>query len=796
MNTGRYNVKALFTSTEIEQIIIPEIQRDYVWEESNVRGLMNSILDHFKEKEFLELDIAVKQTGRTLDKDVSAVLSEEYTRMVHSTRIGFIYAYHSPDYPGKFFLIDGQQRLTTIFLLLLAAYKRAGLSDLYRKNYFRQAVPKLDYKVREITHDFLLDFIRHETEKDQITPFTGSEHFYEHYNTDVTTSSLIGNYRVIEGMLEEHCKGKDNNVQLVDYIENYIEFNYFDTNISDQGEKLYLYMNSRGEDLSPQERLRPVIIGRSEDKLEAGIRWEKWQGFFWEHRGRNKNSDPGFQEFLRWCSFLHLCLHNGDDNNETKGNYIRKEKAPERLKKQLSDIRTYQEKTREFSIGFIDEVFCAVKKLEDLLKNEIEDRYIPAHWLSHIDNTNEYPALMACITYLMYHPDAELTDVRRVGMFIKNSMYGETNRKNPENATVNSVAAIKALSDAGYSDIMDLRLIRNNVPKTVYTSTDDLKMACCCTKLRCQWEELFWGITDDTDFSSFLDGDLLCLFEWSGNDVNNFRRYYDLMKKKIVTVVKSGTAAEKIALHEDLLMCGNFAVQYGSGNGIPRFYLLSSESEWTWGINNYNQIRDILRNYLDDTQNKCGGELYDMLIDMDAPNEKSVLGYMEYLELLVDNPGNDTVPTRFILPRIYQISGDNYRELMVQWVHQWFKGSTVWERDNINIPFDIKDGKMDLQSEGGTYFFISINYNWNEGKPLWRFGIGTKGKPLPEAVEQSLSNWANFGKWEKAPTGDKNMTVLRFSDPLSDDTSKRVHERAQIVKDFVDNVFGCIQKSA
>lgn len=63
-----------------------------------------------------------------------------------------------------------------------------------------------------------------------------------------------------------------------DYVENYIEFNYFDTNISSQGERLYLYMNSRGEDLSRQESLKAMLIERSDNKLEDGKMWEDWQG--------------------------------------------------------------------------------------------------------------------------------------------------------------------------------------------------------------------------------------------------------------------------------------------------------------------------------------------------------------------------------------------------------------------------------------------------------------------------------------------------------------------------------------
>ena len=50
MKAGRYTIYDLFNSTDIEQIIIPEIQRDYVWVKSNVEGLFNSIFENFRNK--------------------------------------------------------------------------------------------------------------------------------------------------------------------------------------------------------------------------------------------------------------------------------------------------------------------------------------------------------------------------------------------------------------------------------------------------------------------------------------------------------------------------------------------------------------------------------------------------------------------------------------------------------------------------------------------------------------------------------------------------------------------------
>ena len=64
MKTGRYKLKDLFDNKEIDQIIIPEIQRDYVWTKDNVKGLLNSIFSHYEEKVDLELDITCQGNDR------------------------------------------------------------------------------------------------------------------------------------------------------------------------------------------------------------------------------------------------------------------------------------------------------------------------------------------------------------------------------------------------------------------------------------------------------------------------------------------------------------------------------------------------------------------------------------------------------------------------------------------------------------------------------------------------------------------------------------------------------------
>lgn len=272
MKLGRYNIKDLLCNDSYDQIVIPEIQRDYVWQEQNVKSLLNSVFLHYKQKKNLVLDI--KCDSKPLPEDLCQYLNAEYRRLRFNTRIGFIYAYSDLTYPDKLFLIDGQQRLTTLSLLLLAAYCSGSatpeMREAYKRNYFIGNQPRLDYKVREVTHDFLVSFISHVTGGRDIEQ---SGEYYVVFQRDLTARMMLHNYKCIVSLLEEEDILADRE-SFIDYVEHYIEFNYFDTKLSRQGERLYLYMNSRGEDLSEQENVKAMLIARSVEKLADGEHWE------------------------------------------------------------------------------------------------------------------------------------------------------------------------------------------------------------------------------------------------------------------------------------------------------------------------------------------------------------------------------------------------------------------------------------------------------------------------------------------------------------------------------------------
>ena len=80
MKTGRYSLKDLFTHNEIEQIIIPEIQRDYVWKTDNVEQLLNAIYKNFSDKKNEKFELFI-QNKPIAEKSVNEYLQKEYEKL-------------------------------------------------------------------------------------------------------------------------------------------------------------------------------------------------------------------------------------------------------------------------------------------------------------------------------------------------------------------------------------------------------------------------------------------------------------------------------------------------------------------------------------------------------------------------------------------------------------------------------------------------------------------------------------------------------------------------------------------
>ena len=753
MKTGRYNMAQLLTNSGVEQIIIPEIQRDYVWTEENVGKLLESILHKYEGKANLSLDI--KSGGETLPDDIQRHLAEEYKRIRFGTNIGFLYAYHDPTYLGRLFLIDGQQRMTTLMLVLLAAYcdetKDSELKREYKAKYFIDELPKLDYKVREVTHDFMVAFVNHVT-SDADTDFKNSVSFYGVFDKDKTTTMMLSNYRVITKILRDNGV-YNNRREFIDYIENYVEFNYFDTNLSEQGEKLYLYMNSRGEELSEQEKVKAMLISRSKNKLDDSRKWEDWQNFFWKERGENKNADQGFKLFLQRSAAIHLCVQ--------QLNLTEKERKLKGILQNNEGFRYLQTNT-DIKVEWLRKVFDATKKLVSF--NAVADGYLRKKWLAAKQedylNMIDYVPILGCIYYMTQYPDATELEVKRLGMHFKNICFYDDNSKNPDSAVIISLEAIREMCKQHITDIADAPA---SLEKRFYSASDKRKQELYHTQERSQWEELFWETTnyDNNKFNSFIKGKTSILLDLCDGDISldNYRKAKECFCHKVYEI------HEKPELRCNMLKHGDYRwLEGGSaalGPWMQRYNLITDKEDWYKLLSNQpGPGFSILKDYLYDRDSST----VDLTegINILADSQYGCLEYMSQYRFLWDE--TRPLPHLILLKGHYASRGSS-RELPVQMLHKQIKNSWVWEQSTCVVEFYLKDGALHIGKKDDKNLFFDIAYQHNGGKPYWSLYVGNRRGKLKNSMIEKL-NQATRREWEYC-SDDGKCYVKKFCTPQS-----------------------------
>lgn len=779
MKTGRYNISKLFASPEIEQIVIPELQRDYVWGERNVRGLLTSILNNYKLKEEVTLDIT-NPSGEGLSEDIRKYLTEEYMRLRYNTRVGFIYAYHDKTLFGQYYLIDGQQRLTTIYLLLLALYSRSAHKDQFRNRYFVTSMPKIDYKVRDVAHNFLVDFIEFElTNTDSGRTFRDSSLYYIEYDRDITSKSIYNNYyRVIVPML------KDCDVDsLIDYVENYIEFNYFDTNMSEQGEKLYLYMNSRGEALSAQEKIKSIIVGRSAAKLDAGREWENWQNFFWRLRGMDENADRGFFEFIKWAVILHYFDTHKDESVSPKvfEEYVRLDNS-ETAAAQTVLLSLYIADHEDFDFKWLSRVKSAVDFMYDDKGFYESYGLAVTSWFSAPKTIIDYLPLLGTLYYLLTDDSCDhvRNNVLRAGMYLKNMKSDYLLRRSPSEGALRGLQFIAWIRDSNIADVRRLGDALEYEYRSVFRK-EDMRLKYFREDFDAtpdeigKWELFSWDITNrqesNHDLNKFLRGNhdfVFRLVEYPGSEPSNVLNHF---YNKIFLRRKDDD------LCKELMALGDIAVSDEGGSSnlgsyMGRYCLLHSNDDDTYWYQFMNHPEkqkvhvEMIREYLNG--NQMAPPAYDLEIHKTLYDEMAnSLDYMSKRFFLWREEAGERI--RVVLLKMVQASPSNSRELCVQYLHRLIPQSEMNDYRTCFVTFDD--------------YCLKFTYEWREHGGVWICNVcSATSESLPDKVVAEFKEKHSRYAWRDC---DGNSLKAEL---YHEDMSTPYFEGADKVKIFYDQV--------
>ena len=318
----RKNLKGLLEEFGVE---IPALQRDYAqgrWAQKEIgKGFVNALIK--------ALDGGDKAKGLHLD---------------------FIYGYVEGQDSKKLILIDGQQRLTTLWLLHLYLYKRTG-----KTNEEKSWLKNFSYSAREGAKEFCekllaLSFcaskkpsvVFDEAEKyNKVAPNEDNskeDDASDMAKNDPTVAAMLNMLDWIHAKVEgldakngQEPKPKDSK-KLVENL-NKIAFDFFDMKQFELGEELYIKMNARGKPLSEYENIKALIEKGVKDKELLERIDAEWSDYFYSDDSNSGLKDRAKLFDARGKNFLyHSALFFGlgeyfdsDMDNQEEGKKLKDE---------------------------------------------------------------------------------------------------------------------------------------------------------------------------------------------------------------------------------------------------------------------------------------------------------------------------------------------------------------------------------------------------------------------------------------------------------------------------------------
>lgn len=272
-------------TVQLKKIIIPIIQRDYA------QGRLESDASRVRIRFLDSLYKAVTEKPITLD-----------------------FVYGDIDDEGNMTPLDGQQRLTTLFLLHWYAAKKDKIAE---EEY--QFLKRFSYETRYSARYFCVDLVEYMPEFNSAISkeIINQVWFPLDWEKDPTISSML----VMLDAIDNTFKGVDN---LWERLKDKCITFYF-LPIKDMGltDELYIKMNSRGKPLTLFEHFKAELEReiRSTDENLANRIIDKidrvWTDLLWEYR--NSSSESGGDniiddEFLRYFKFICdvICYREGE----------------------------------------------------------------------------------------------------------------------------------------------------------------------------------------------------------------------------------------------------------------------------------------------------------------------------------------------------------------------------------------------------------------------------------------------------------------------------------------------------
>ena len=251
---------------------------------------------------------AVKVYADTLELQIDPSVKESNGELIQDTQL-------------KFIPLDGQQRLTTLYLLHWYLYlKKAEVSE----NYW---IHNFNYTNRKSTMDFLKvinDSENFEAIRDRINEGVNirsavkeSSFYLQKWNKDKTVVGMLEMLQAIENEFNFNKEFSFAELKLEDLK---FQFDFMDLDALNQTNELYVKMNSRGKQLSNYEHFKSWLQNQhsgAENGEWFNEFWRnldnKWLNFFWQKIDADfTRLDDFYFNFLKNIALMHSIASHPD----------------------------------------------------------------------------------------------------------------------------------------------------------------------------------------------------------------------------------------------------------------------------------------------------------------------------------------------------------------------------------------------------------------------------------------------------------------------------------------------------
>lgn len=346
MSTENYNTFwSIISDNNIE---IPTIQRDYTYGRKSAtkirEKLVDDIINSLIEINPLNLDFVYgkllgKENHLTQERNKNNIKSLLKTIKLYASDLNLEISdevvSHDAKQLGKinFIPLDGQQRLTTLFLIHWYIAQRnndiVSLNSLQKFSYYTRLSSKEFCKV------LCVKSYKFDSKTDSVSNLiSNSEEYFSSWKKDPTVNSML---IVID---EIHKVFKSKNVNYKDCWnkltnENLITFDFFDLDDFELTDDLYIKMNARGRHLTNFEIFKSWLIKDYDDYIFEDD-WKKkfdikWYDLFW--KAKEKSSYKIDSEFLQHFKILFL------------GDYMKSQNSNDLMMNDDAELENYDTET-------------------------------------------------------------------------------------------------------------------------------------------------------------------------------------------------------------------------------------------------------------------------------------------------------------------------------------------------------------------------------------------------------------------------------------------------------------------